>query len=73
MYRLIECKRGAYLAPDQLERELMSVRKGMPNQELYLMAADGKPMGTGMIEELVVRDSRVMKGDWDMRKAPHVF
>ncbi len=66
MYGLTECKRVSYLSPDQLNRRPMSVGKGMPNQEIYLVDGDGKRVGPGAVGELVVRGSHVMKGYWNM-------
>lgn len=66
MYGLTECKRVSYLPPDQLDRRPMSIGKGMPNQEIYLVDPDGNRIGPGTVGELVVRGSHVMKGYWDM-------
>ncbi len=66
MYGLTECKRVSYLPPAQLDRKPMSVGKGMPNQEIYLVDPDGNRVGAGTVGELVVRGAHVMKGYWDM-------
>lgn len=66
MYGLTECKRVSYLPPDQLDRRPMSVGRGMPNQEIYLVDATGNRIGPGTVGELVVRGSHVMKGYWAM-------
>ncbi|CUQ67368.1 class I adenylate-forming enzyme family protein [Candidatus Nitrospira inopinata] len=66
MYGLTECKRVSYLPPEELDRRPMSVGKGMPNQELYLVDVDGNRLGPGSMGELVVRGSHVMKGYWNM-------
>ena len=66
MYGLTECKRVSYLPPDQLDIRPTSVGKGMPNQEIYLVDVEGNRVGSGMVGELVVRGSHVMKGYWDM-------
>ncbi|MCP9439385.1 MAG: acyl--CoA ligase [Nitrospira sp.] len=66
MYGLTECKRVSYLPPEELDRRPMSVGKGMPNQEIYLVDADGNRLGPGSVGELVVRGSHVMKGYWNM-------
>ncbi|MCP9469212.1 MAG: acyl--CoA ligase [Nitrospira sp.] len=66
MYGLTECKRVSYLPPEELDRRPMSVGKGMPNQEIYLVDANGNRLGPGSVGELVVRGSHVMKGYWNM-------
>ncbi|MCP9447103.1 MAG: AMP-binding protein [Nitrospira sp.] len=66
MYGLTECKRVSYLPPEELEWRPMSVGKGMPNQEIYLVDADGNRLEPGSVGELVVRGSHVMKGYWNM-------
>lgn len=66
MYGLTECKRVSYLPPEELDRRPMSVGKGMPNQEIYLVDADGNRLGPGSVGELVVRGAHVMKGYWNM-------
>jgi acyl-CoA synthetase (AMP-forming)/AMP-acid ligase II len=37
----------------------------MPNEEVYVVDEDGKRTGPGVIGELVVRGSNVMKGYWE--------
>ncbi|MCS6897856.1 MAG: acyl--CoA ligase, partial [Nitrospira sp.] len=69
MYGLTECKRVSYLPPEELDRRPLSVGKGMPNQELYLVDAEGNRLGPGSVGELVVRGSHVMKGYWNMPEA----
>lgn len=66
MYGLTECKRVSYLPPDQLDKRPTSIGKGMPNQEIYLVDAEGNRTGPGTVGELVVRGSHVMKGYWDL-------
>jgi long-chain acyl-CoA synthetase len=66
MYGLTECKRVSYLAPDQLDLRPTSVGKGMPNQEVYVVDEEGRRVGPGVIGELVVRGSHVMKGYWEL-------
>lgn len=64
MYGLTECKRVTYLAPEELESRPTSVGRGMPNQEVYLIDADGRRLPPGSVGELVVRGSHVMRGYW---------
>jgi len=64
MYGLTECKRVTYLPPTDVDRRPSSVGRGMPNQEVYLVDADGRRMQSG-VGELVVRGSHVMQGYWE--------
>jgi amino acid adenylation domain-containing protein len=66
MYGLTECKRVSYLPPDQLDIRPTSVGRGMPNEEVYVVDEDGKRVGPGLIGELVIRGSNVMKGYWEL-------
>ena len=65
MYGLTECKRVSYLPPDQLDHRPTSVGRGMPNQEVSIVDDAGRRVGPGVVGELVVRGSHVMKGYWD--------
>jgi long-chain acyl-CoA synthetase len=65
MYGLTECKRVSYLPPDQIDTRPTSVGRGMPNEEVYVVNEDGRRVGPGVIGELVVRGSNVMKGYWE--------
>jgi amino acid adenylation domain-containing protein len=66
MYGLTECKRVSYLPPDQIDVRPTSVGRGMPNQEVYIVGEEGRRVGPGIIGELVVRGSNVMKGYWEL-------
>jgi len=66
MYGVTECKRVTYLPPEELDRRPTSVGRGMPNEEVYIVDEDGNPVGPGVIGELVVRGSNVMKGYWGL-------
>jgi acyl-CoA synthetase (AMP-forming)/AMP-acid ligase II len=66
MYGLTECKRVSFLPPDQLDVRPGSVGKGMPNEEVYVVDEDGRRVGSGVVGELVVRGSNVMKGYWEL-------
>jgi long-chain acyl-CoA synthetase len=66
MYGLTECTRVTYLPPDQIDFRPGSVGRGMPNQELYIVDPEGSRVGPGVVGELVVRGSHVMKGYWEM-------
>jgi amino acid adenylation domain-containing protein len=65
MYGLTECKRVSYLPPDQIDVRPASVGRGMPNTEVYVVDEGGRRVGPGVIGQLVVRGSHVMKGYWD--------
>jgi len=65
MYGLTECKRVSYLPPDQIDTRPTSVGRGMPNEEVYVVNEDGRRAGPGVIGELVVRGSNIMKGYWE--------
>ena len=65
MYGLTECKRVSYLPPDQIDIRPTSVGRGMPNEEVYVVDEQGQRAGAGVIGELVVRGSNVMRGYWE--------
>jgi acyl-CoA synthetase (AMP-forming)/AMP-acid ligase II len=65
MYGLTECKRVTYLPPDQLDIRPMSVGRGMPNEEVWLVDENGKRLPNGSTGQLVVRGSNVMRGYWN--------
>lgn len=64
MYGLTECKRVSYLPPDQLDIRPMSIGRGMPNEEIWLVDERGQRLPNGSVGELVVRGSNVMRGYW---------
>lgn len=66
MYGLTECKRVSYLPPDELDARPASVGKAIPNTEVYIVDENGSRVGPGVIGELVVRGSHVMRGYWEM-------
>jgi long-chain acyl-CoA synthetase len=65
MYGLTECKRVTYLPPEQLDIRPMSVGRGMPNEEVWLVDEEGRRLPNGSVGELVVRGSNVMRGYWN--------
>ncbi len=69
MYGQTECTRVTYLPPDQIDLRPASVGRGMPNQEHYIVDDSGRRGGPGVVGELVVRGSHVMKGYWEMPEA----
>ena len=64
MYGLTECKRVSYLPPEEIDKRPTSVGKGMPNEEVYIVNEKGERVGPGVVGELVVRGSNVMRGYW---------
>jgi long-chain acyl-CoA synthetase len=66
MYGLTECKRVSYLPPDQIDIRPASVGRGMPNEEVYIVDDQDRRVGPGVIGELVIRGSNVMKGYWEL-------
>lgn len=65
MYGLTECKRVSYLPPEELDRRPDSVGRGMPNEEVWIADEQGRRVGPGVVGELVVRGSNVMRGYWE--------
>lgn len=66
MYGLTECKRVSYLPPAELDRRPSSVGRGMPNEEVWVVDENGNRAGPGLVGELVVRGSNVMRGYWGL-------
>ncbi len=67
MYGLTECKRVSYLPPEEIERRPLSVGKPIPNTEAFIVDEEGKKVEKpGIVGELVVRGSHVMKGYWNL-------
>jgi long-chain acyl-CoA synthetase len=64
MYGLTECKRVSYLPPEELDHRPSSVGRGMPNEEVWIVDEKGNRVGPGVVGELVVRGSNVMRGYW---------
>ncbi len=66
MYGLTECKRVSYLPPEELDRRPLSVGRGMPNEEVWIVDGEGNRVGPGVVGELVVRGANVMLGYWEL-------
>lgn len=66
MYGLTECLRASYLPPEEIDRRPDSVGRGIPNQEAYVVDAEGRRAAPGVVGELVVRGSHVMQGYWNL-------
>jgi amino acid adenylation domain-containing protein len=69
MYGLTECKRVAYLPPEELDRRPGSVGKAIPNTEVFIVDEDDQPVEPGVVGELVVRGAHVMGGYWEAPEA----
>jgi acyl-CoA synthetase (AMP-forming)/AMP-acid ligase II len=65
MYGLTECKRVAYLPPEELDRRPGSVGKAIPNTEVFIVDERDQRVGPGVVGELVVRGAHVMQGYWE--------
>ncbi len=66
MYGLTECMRASYLPPGEIDQRPDSVGRGIPNEEVYIVVDEGRRVGPGVVGELVVRGSNVMKGYWEL-------
>jgi acyl-CoA synthetase (AMP-forming)/AMP-acid ligase II len=64
MYGLTECKRVAYLEPEDLERKPDSVGKAIPGTQAFVLNEEGKPVAPGEVGVLHVRGPHVMLGYW---------
>jgi len=69
MYGLTECKRTLYLPPDQLDARPGSVGIAIPGTEVWIEDEGGQRAGPGVIGELVIRGSHVMRGYWESPEA----
>ena len=65
MYGLTECKRAAYLPPDQLDARPTSVGLPIPGTEAWVEDDDGNVLGPGEVGELMIRGAHVMQGYWN--------
>ncbi len=66
MYGQTECLRILYLESSDVDARPDSVGRGMPNQELWIVAEDGSTAGANTVGELVVRGPHVMAGYWQL-------
>ncbi|RLC64930.1 MAG: AMP-dependent synthetase [Chloroflexi bacterium] len=69
MYGLTECKRTLYLPPDQLDKHPGSVGIAIPGTEVWIEDEEGNRVGPGVVGELVIRGSHVMRGYWENPEA----
>lgn len=68
MFGLTECKRISYLHPDMIDEKPGSVGKAIPNCETFIVDETGKKVKPGIVGELVVRGSNVMRGYWNAKE-----
>ena len=73
MYGLTECKRVAYLPPNELICHPSSVGVPVPNEEVFIVDARGKEVNSGEVGELVVRGANVMQGYWNRPEETAAF
>jgi len=66
MYGLTECKRVSYLPPEDILRKPSSVGFAIPNEEVWIEDENGQRAAPGIVGELVVRGSNVMRGYWGL-------
>jgi long-chain acyl-CoA synthetase len=69
MYGLTECKRTLYLPPSQLDKRPGSVGIAIPGTEVWIEDEAGNHVGPGVVGELVIRGSHVMRGYWENPEA----
>ena len=65
MYGLTECKRAAYLPPEQLDARPTLGRIPIPGTEAWIEDEDGNVLGPGEVGELMIRGAHVMQGYWN--------
>jgi acyl-CoA ligase (AMP-forming) (exosortase A-associated) len=68
MYGLTEAFRSTYLDPKEVDRRPGSIGKAIPNAEIMVVNADGKPCAPGEEGELVHRGALVSLGYWNDRE-----
>lgn len=65
MYGLTEAFRSTYLDPAEIDRRPDSIGKAIPNAEILVVNAEGKPCKPGEEGELVHRGALVSLGYWN--------
>ena len=65
MYGLTEAFRSTYLPPEEVDRRPDSIGKAIPNAEILVLRADGRPCETNEPGELVHRGALVGMGYWN--------
>lgn len=64
MYGLTEAFRSTYLPPEEVERRPSSIGRAIPNTEILVINAEGRPCAPGEVGELVHRGPTVSMGYW---------
>jgi acyl-CoA synthetase (AMP-forming)/AMP-acid ligase II len=64
MYGITECKRVTIMPPDQDRERPDAVGLPLPGTEVLILDADGRPVPTGEVGEIVVAGPNVMAGYW---------
>lgn len=57
--------RLSYLEPEQFDRKLGSIGKGIPGVELKVVDAEGGPVEPGVTGEIIARGPNIMMGYWE--------
>jgi acyl-CoA synthetase (AMP-forming)/AMP-acid ligase II len=65
MYGQTECKRIAWLPPEEIDRRPGSCGIPIPGTEAWIADEDGRRAPPGVVGELVVRGPHVMQGYWE--------
>jgi amino acid adenylation domain-containing protein len=74
MYGLTEAFRSTYLPPEEVDRRPSSMGKAIPNVEILVIDAAGRPCGPGEVGELVHRGANLSIGYWrDAESTARVF
>jgi amino acid adenylation domain-containing protein len=68
-YGLTETIRSTYLPPEELKNRPTSVGKAIPNTEAFIVDAQGKRVGHGVVGELVLRGANLLRGYWQNEEA----
>lgn len=64
MYGLTEAFRSTYLPPEEIDRRPGSIGRAIPETEVWVMDADGRPAPPGTVGTLVHRGPTVSRGYW---------
>jgi acyl-coenzyme A synthetase/AMP-(fatty) acid ligase len=65
MYGLTECIRASFLHPMDAEDHPGTIGRGLPGQQWGLFHANGEPVETGDVGELVIASDHMMAGYWE--------
>jgi acyl-CoA synthetase (AMP-forming)/AMP-acid ligase II len=65
MYGSTETLRSTYLPPELFDAKLGSIGKAIPNVQVFVLNAEGKPCAVGEAGELVHHGAHVSQGYWN--------